>query len=145
MREGDLGRLTEILEANGIELGATSYQIMVEHYAREDNLAMCLQLLSDMQSAGTLPNLATVEILLDLASRFNLPRLALDIAHNYEANSSRALEGRAWLRVLIASSDALFVRMLFIIFRIACLTRFAAGRCGCMLGQSYQRPFCRAR
>lgn len=108
-REGGFQHFLNLLETYGLQMNALSYQLIITHHANNNNLAMCLQLLSDMQTDGVVPNIVTAQILIDLTSNRGLPRLALDIAHNYEANSSRRLEGRSWHHILISSSDALFV------------------------------------
>ncbi len=99
----------QTMNALNLSFDATSYHHIITHHANFLNIPMCLRTLDDMRRQGIAPKLETVDIMVSASSKAKLPKLALDIALLFETQSTRKLEGRTWLRVLIASADVFYV------------------------------------
>jgi len=72
------------------------------------NLEMAFKLLVEMENRGFTPTLKTAEGIITLAARRRMPRLALELAENFEAHSVRRLDTRVWISCLLSSSECLY-------------------------------------
>jgi len=97
-----------MLEAEIIP-NATSYEILITHLTREENLEMALTVLTEMEKRDLSPSAETAESIVLLAARQGNPRLALDLATSYEAVSVRPLSTTIWVHVLASCAEYLFV------------------------------------
>lgn len=91
------------------ESNATTYRIVMQHHANARNLLMCLRTLQRMKEAGIAPDISTVETLVTTASLEFLPRLAHELAVDYEQKSARRLNLAAWTHILAASAHCFYV------------------------------------
>jgi pentatricopeptide repeat protein len=101
--------MLSLMKSHNINLDAASYEHIVAHHANFQNVAMCLQTLDEIYSKDLLPTLRTVNMIIDCSCRAGMPRLALDVARVFEANSPRRLDAYAWLSVLDCSAEHLLV------------------------------------
>ena len=97
-----------MLEAEIIP-NATSYEILITHFAREENLEMVLTILTEMEKRDLSPSTEAAEGIVYLAAKQGNPRLALDLATSYEAVSVRPLSTAIWVHVLASCAEYLFV------------------------------------
>jgi pentatricopeptide repeat protein len=97
-----------MLEAK-IVPNATSYEILIGHLTREENLEMALTILTEMEKRDLSPSTETAENIVLLAAKKGNPRLALDLATTYEAVSVRPLSTATWVNVLASCAEYLFV------------------------------------
>lgn len=97
-----------MLEA-GITPDATSYEILIVHLTKENNLEMALTILTEMEKRDLSPSTETAESIVFLATKHGNPRLALDLATSYETVSVRPLSTSIWVHVLASCADHLFV------------------------------------
>ena len=93
----------------GIEHSEGSYTFLIRRYLDELNLEMAFKLLVEMEYRGLTPTLETAEGIITLAAQRRMPRLALELAENFEASSVRRLGTSAWVSCLLASSECLYV------------------------------------
>jgi len=97
-----------MLEAEIIP-NATSYEILITHLTKEENLEMALTILTEMEKRNLSPSTETAESIVSLAAKQGNPRLALDLATSYEAVSVRPLSTAVWVHVLATCAEYLFV------------------------------------
>lgn len=88
---------------------ATSYEILITHLTREENLEMALTILTEMEKRDLSPSTEAAESIILLAAEQGNPRLALDLATSYETVSVRPLSTTTWVQVLAACAEYLFV------------------------------------
>jgi pentatricopeptide repeat protein len=100
-------KMTEL----GIHPNAHTYSLLISRYVSNENFEMALQLLFEMSARGLVPDLKTAQSVITLATRFNSPRLALDLAMSFEDGSVRSLGPQVWMNCLISSAEELFVRV----------------------------------
>jgi hypothetical protein len=70
---------------------------------------MAFKLLVEMEGRGLTPTLGTAEGVITLAAQRRMPRLALELAENFEASSVRRLGTNVWVSCLLSSSECLYV------------------------------------
>ncbi|KAF8331089.1 uncharacterized protein EI90DRAFT_2921062 [Cantharellus anzutake] len=99
----------QTMHSLGITLDAVSYHHIISHHANFLNIPMCLRVLEEMQNQGIVPKIETADIIVSAASKAKMPKLALDVALLFEKQSTRKLEGRTWMKVLIASADMFYI------------------------------------
>lgn len=97
-----------MLEAE-ITPNAMSYEILIAHLTREENLEMTLTILTEMEKRDLSPSTQTAENIALLAAKQGNPRLALDLATTYETVSVRPLSTATWVNVLASCAEYLFV------------------------------------
>lgn len=97
-----------MLEAKIIP-NATSYEILISHLTKEENLEMALTILTEMEKRDLSPSTETAENIVLLAVKRGNPRLAFDLAATYEAVSVRPLPTTTWVNVLASCAEYLFV------------------------------------
>ncbi|KZO98939.1 hypothetical protein CALVIDRAFT_544698 [Calocera viscosa TUFC12733] len=88
------------MDAAGVERNAITYQHLIISHIENQNLEMSLQLIDEMSSQGIQPTLHSVEQVVDLATRFNFARLAVDLAVAFEEESIRRLPPVSWMKML---------------------------------------------
>lgn len=97
----------------GHELNAASYGVILQHHTRTGNLMMCLRVLKDMRHAGVSPEITTVETVVATACKEHLPRLAHNLAVEYEKETTRRLSLATWTQLLASSAHHYYVRNLY--------------------------------
>ena len=133
--------ILQTMNALNLPLDATSYHHIIAHHANFLNVPMCLRTLDDMRRQGITPKIETADILVSAASKAKLPKLAVDVALLFESQSTRKLEGRTWMRVLIASADVLYVSTprIFSTYRPSPHTFVPGSRCSDRMGTRRHR------
>ena len=97
------------MEDGGIEHTEGSYALLIRRYLADSNLEMAFKLLVEMEGRGLTPTLKTAEDVIVLAAKRRMPRLALELAENFEASSVRRLGMHVWVSCLLSSSECLYV------------------------------------
>lgn len=98
------------MKVNGISRNATTYRHIIHfHASTSQTLAQCLVFYNEMREAGLRPDLQTIEELINLALRHSAPRLALDLALEFENESGRDLPLSLWSLLLGSSASNHFV------------------------------------
>lgn len=88
---------------------ATSYEILIAHLTKKENLEMALTILTEMEKRDLSPSPETAEGIILLAARQGNSRLALDLATSFEDASIRPLTTATWVNVLASCAERLFV------------------------------------
>lgn len=102
------------MNVNGISRNATTYRHIIRfHATTSQTLAQCLVFYNEMREAGLQPDLSTIEELINLALVHSSPRLALDLALEYETESNRELPLSMWSLLLGGSASNHFVSIEF--------------------------------
>ena len=99
----------KMMKEAGIEHTAGSYALLIRRYLDDSNLEMAFKILVEMESRGLTPTLKTAEGIITLAAQRRMPRLALELAENFEATSVRRLGMDVWVSCLLSSSECLHV------------------------------------
>jgi pentatricopeptide repeat protein len=97
------------MEDAGIEHTEGTFALLIRRYLADSNLEMAFKLLVEMESRGLTPTLNTAEDVIILAARRRMPRLALEMAENFEVSSVRRLGMHVWVSCLLSSSESLYV------------------------------------
>lgn len=97
------------MEDAGVEHTEGTYALLIKRYLSDSNLEMAFKLLVEMESRGLMPPLKTAEGVITLAAQKKMPRLALELAENFEASSVRRLNMHVWVSCLLSSSECLYV------------------------------------
>ena len=111
-----------MMEDAGIEHTEGTYALLIQRYLDDLNLEMAFKLLVEMEGRGLTPTLKTAEDVIILAAQRRMPRLALELAENFEAASVRRLGTNVWVSCLLSSSECLYVGALPIHPRHALIT-----------------------
>ena len=93
----------------GIEHNERTYALLIRRYLDDSNIEMAFKLLVEMEGRGLTPTLEAAEGIITLAARRRMPRLALELAENYEGSAVRRLETHVWVSCLLSSSECLYV------------------------------------
>ena len=102
------------MNAKGIPRNATTYRHIIQfHATTSQTLAQCLVFYNEMREAGLRPDLSTIEELITLALLHSSPRLALDLALEFEEESNRGLPLSVWSLLLGGSASNHFVSVNF--------------------------------
>ncbi|KAH9165468.1 hypothetical protein EDB89DRAFT_2009586 [Lactarius sanguifluus] len=99
-----------MMKEAGIEHTEGSYAFLIRRYLVESNLEMAFKLLVEMERRGLTPTLKTAEDIITLAAKRRMPRLALELAENFEASSVRRLGMHVWVSCLLSSSECLYLQ-----------------------------------
>lgn len=103
-------QIWNLMTVHGIHPNEFTYEHLIMYLCRQDNLELALQMLSEMGDKGLLASLKLTQSLIALACDMKYPRLAIELAEAFELTSVRRLEGSVWMKCLIASAEALYVR-----------------------------------
>jgi pentatricopeptide repeat protein len=98
-----------MMEDAGIKHTEGTYALLIQRYLADSNLEMAFKLLVEMEGRGLKPRLGTAEGVIILAAQRRMPRLALELAENFEASSVRRLGMHVWVSCLLSSSECLYV------------------------------------
>lgn len=94
----------------GIEPNQSLYEQLISRLTNGRNLEAALQQLAVMSEKGIPPSLNTMDALIHVACTNKQPRIALELAEAFNAASVRRISTQTWMRILVASSEMLFVR-----------------------------------
>jgi pentatricopeptide repeat protein len=98
-----------MMEDAGINHTEGTYALLIQRYIDDENLEMAFKLLVEMEGRGLTPTLKTAEGMITLVAQRRMPRLALELAENFEASSVRRLDTHVWVSCLLSSSECLYV------------------------------------
>ncbi|KAA1471768.1 hypothetical protein DENSPDRAFT_837838 [Dentipellis sp. KUC8613] len=98
----------QALEKEDLYANSTTYALVIRKCCLDAKLEMVLRLLVEMEEKGLSPKLETAQAIISLAAKLGQPRLAIDLAENFEASSVRRLEGHVWVDCLTSSTALLF-------------------------------------
>ena len=93
----------------GIEHNERTYALLIRRYLDDSNLEMAFKILVEMEGRGLTPTLEAAEGVITLAARRRMPRLALELAENFEGSAVRRLGTHVWVSCLLSSSECLYV------------------------------------
>ncbi|KAG2079233.1 hypothetical protein BDR04DRAFT_1086392 [Suillus decipiens] len=98
------------MEAENITPNEQTFHLMIQRHIVSDkrNLEFVLQCLYELGNRGLVPDLTITQEVIGLAAELGFPRLALDLAENFEATSVRRLSPETWMRCLASSAEALY-------------------------------------
>jgi pentatricopeptide repeat protein len=98
-----------MMDEVGVEHTEGTYALLIQRYLDDSNLEMAFKLLVEMETRGLTPTLQTAEGVITLAAQRRMPRLALELAENFEASSVRRLGMHVWVSCLLSSSECFYV------------------------------------
>jgi hypothetical protein len=105
--------ILEKMDAANIPPDGQTFQLMIQRFAQGENLEFALQCIYEMGNRGLALELTVAQDVIRLAADLSFPRLALDLAVNFEASSVRRLSPETWMRCLASSAEVLYVRDVF--------------------------------
>ncbi|EIW83273.1 hypothetical protein CONPUDRAFT_81278 [Coniophora puteana RWD-64-598 SS2] len=100
--------LIERMEAADIKANEQTFSLLIKRFTDNENLEMALQQMQLLLSQKKSPDLSNVQDIIVLASKLGHPKLALDLAREFEKGSIRRLDTQTWMNVLMASADSFF-------------------------------------
>ena len=106
--------LEKMNSANIMPDGQT-FQLMIRRFTKGENLEFALQCIYEMGARGLTLELTVAQDVIGLAAELGFPRLALDLAENFEATSVRRLSPETWMRCLTSSAEVLYVCGIFLL------------------------------
>ncbi|KAJ7287590.1 hypothetical protein C8J57DRAFT_1048704 [Mycena rebaudengoi] len=96
------------MEQLGVVPNAATYTLIITRFTAEDNLEMALQHLHTMKDHKLLPETTAAQAVIALAARQGHPRLAIDLAIWFEAQTVRKVENPIWLACLQSAAAELY-------------------------------------
>ncbi|KAG1809337.1 uncharacterized protein BJ212DRAFT_1379489 [Suillus subaureus] len=98
------------MDAENIPPNEQTFQLMIQRYttAEKRNLEFALQCVYEMGTRGLVLELTIAQDVIRLAAELSFPRLAVDLAENFEATSVRRLSMETWMRCLASSAEILY-------------------------------------
>ncbi|KAH7919360.1 hypothetical protein BV22DRAFT_865072 [Leucogyrophana mollusca] len=85
-----------------------TFGFIIKRFTTAGHLEPALQYMNEMGARGLSPTLTTAQDVIILATEQGFPRLALDLAENFEATSVRRLSSETWMNCLLSSAEALY-------------------------------------
>jgi len=90
-----------------------TYALIIKRITATEGVELALQVMHEMAKRGFPPDLTATQDVIKLAADLYFPRLAIDLAQNFEAHSVRRIDGETWMACLISSAELLYVSCLF--------------------------------
>lgn len=100
------------MEERNIVPNSTTYNLIISYFLEGENLPVALRRLAEMSDNGLLPSMQVAQRLTETAAELGHARLAIDLADAYEESAVRRLDNQTWVKLLVASGEALYVRIL---------------------------------
>ncbi|EPQ56972.1 hypothetical protein GLOTRDRAFT_127356 [Gloeophyllum trabeum ATCC 11539] len=101
--------ILDMLKDAGLAPDTETYGILIDRYLTANNIEMCLELYAQAEAQGVPLNVAIEEKLIRVAADLGFPRLACQLAEQFEARSVRSLDIVTWMKCLTSSSGQLYV------------------------------------
>ncbi|KAI0259263.1 hypothetical protein BC834DRAFT_974433 [Gloeopeniophorella convolvens] len=98
----------DLMDQAGVARNEGVYALHIQRYLNDENFEMAFKLLVEMEGRGYTPTLNTAEAVITAAAQKKMPRLAWELAENFEATSVRRISPRVWAACLLASSELLY-------------------------------------
>ncbi|KAI9571057.1 hypothetical protein HD554DRAFT_2238899 [Boletus coccyginus] len=96
------------MKKQGIEPDEQMYAFIIRHATATESLKLALQYMHEMNNLGLVPPLTTTQEVIQLTADMDLPKLAVEIAQNFESRSPRRLGSETWMSCLTSSADMLY-------------------------------------
>ncbi|KAF9227372.1 hypothetical protein BS17DRAFT_764620 [Gyrodon lividus] len=96
------------MEGRGIQPNEQTYALIIKRATTTESIELALQYMHEMTCRGLIPELTTAQDVIRLAADMNFPKLAVEIAQNFEAHSVRRIDGETWMSCLISSAEMLY-------------------------------------
>ncbi|KAJ7497238.1 hypothetical protein FB451DRAFT_1120558 [Mycena latifolia] len=96
------------MEELGVAPNATTYTLLITRFADDKNLEVALQYLHAMRVHNLLPEVAAAQAAIILVANQGHPKLAIDLATSFEAETIRKIEDSVWLACLHSSAANLY-------------------------------------
>lgn len=103
-----LRRMSEL----GVLPDTSTYAHVIRKFVRAGNLEMVILHLVEMEEKGLSPRVETAEEIITFAASMGHPRLAIDLAVNFEKSTIRPLSSQVWIKCLISATGHLYVSYL---------------------------------
>ncbi|KAG0693392.1 hypothetical protein DFH29DRAFT_964221 [Suillus ampliporus] len=100
--------ILEKMDAENIPPNEQTFQLMIQRFTAGENLEFALQCVYEMGTRGLVLELPIAQDVIRMAAELGFPRLALDVAENFEATSVRRLSPETWMRCLASSAEVLY-------------------------------------
>ncbi|KAH0827845.1 hypothetical protein J3R83DRAFT_3471 [Lanmaoa asiatica] len=101
-------QVVDEMKKQGIEPNEQTYAFIIGRATVTESLELALQYMHEMDTLGLVPQLTTAEGVIKLAADMDLPKLAIEIAQNFESRSPRRLDGETWMSCLTSSADNVY-------------------------------------
>ncbi|KAF8594074.1 hypothetical protein BDV93DRAFT_502248 [Ceratobasidium sp. AG-I] len=99
-------RVLKLFDTYGLVPDVTTYQFRLTGLSIKDNLESAIQVLEEMQSRGITPNRECIRTVVLLASRLNMPKLAMDLMVNVK-ESVGVMDEEVHMGILMAAAATL--------------------------------------
>ncbi|KAG2153753.1 uncharacterized protein EDB93DRAFT_1134621 [Suillus bovinus] len=98
------------MDAENIPPNERTFQLMIQRHTTPErkNLEFALQCVYELGARGLILDLTIAQDVIGVAAGLGFPRLALDLAENFEATSVRRLSSETWMVCLASSAEALY-------------------------------------
>ncbi|KAJ7462230.1 hypothetical protein B0H11DRAFT_2054671 [Mycena galericulata] len=96
------------MEELGVAPNQTTYTLLITRFVADENLEVALQYLHAMKAHRLLPDVEAAQAVIILAANQGYPRLAVDLAISFEAETVRRVEDSVWLACLHSSAADLY-------------------------------------
>ena len=110
--DGHLSSSWEALEKmteQGFPPNEQTYTLIVKRIAAAEGIEPALQVMHEMAKRGFPLDLPTAtQDVIKLAADLHFPRLAIDLARNFETHSVRRIDGKTWMACLVSSAELLY-------------------------------------
>ncbi|OJA18630.1 hypothetical protein AZE42_01776 [Rhizopogon vesiculosus] len=110
LQSSAMWEILEKMDAVGIPPDGRTFQLMIQRFTTAGNLEFALQCVYQLGTRGLALELTLAQDVIKLAAELGFPRLALDLAENFEATSVRRLNPDVWMRCLASSAEALYAQ-----------------------------------
>ncbi|KIJ68158.1 hypothetical protein HYDPIDRAFT_148513 [Hydnomerulius pinastri MD-312] len=100
--------IVDTMKEIGIEPNEHTYALIIKRMTTTESIELALQYFEEMSRRGLTPELTTAQDIVRLATDMNFPRLAVELAQNFEARSVRRIDGETWMSCLISSAEGLY-------------------------------------
>ncbi|KAF9241570.1 hypothetical protein BU15DRAFT_44674 [Melanogaster broomeanus] len=100
--------IVDEMKRQDIQPNEHTYALIIKRATTTESIELALRYMHEMRSRGLTPELTTAQDIIKLAADMGLPRLALDIAQTFEAQSLRRIDSETWMSCLMSSADMLY-------------------------------------
>ncbi|KAG6820981.1 hypothetical protein H0H93_008610 [Arthromyces matolae] len=102
-------RVLKKMKELNVEPDATTFSVLIVRFLSNGNLELALQYYHEMKNQGLVPDIETANRLVTSIAQSGYPRLADDLAEDFEAASVRRLDWKTSMSCLGASAEAFYI------------------------------------
>lgn len=112
LHSGAMWDILDKMDAANIPPNERTFQLMIQRHTTPErkNLEFALQCVYEMGTRGLILELTIAQDVIGLAAELGFPRLAIDLAENFEATSVRRLSSETWIGCLASSAEVLYAK-----------------------------------